>query len=191
MQRLVQSVGALVCALFLVLGFSAAFAADSKVTLLEGVDLPGFDYSVVKDVDLDQCQQACTDDRICRAFTFNEKAGWCFLKGGSKDEAQFKGATSGKVTLVPAAEVTSAVRQSEIPFPAQDLVDGAKYFASTLPTTDAPPKDVPYADLVASGDTATEQGNPAGALVSYRQALAINANDPSLWLKLGKAVMER
>jgi len=191
MQRLVQSVGALVCALFLVLGFSAAHAADSKVTLLKGVDLPGFDYSVVKGVDLDQCQTACTDDRICRAFTFNEKAGWCFLKGGSKDEAQFKGATSGKVTLVPAAEVTSAVRQSEIPFPAQDLVDGAKYFASTLPTTDAPPKDVPYADLVASGDTAIEQGNPAGALVSYRQALAINANDPSLWLKLGKAVMER
>ena len=27
--------------------------------------------------------------------------------------------------------------------------------------------------------------------MSYRQALAINANDPSLWLKLGKAVMER
>ena len=191
MQRLVQSVGALVSALFLVVGMSAAYAQDSKVELLKGVDLPGFDYSVVKGVDLEQCQQACTDDRICRAFTFNEKAGWCFLKGGSKDEAAFKGATSGKVTLAPAADVTAAVRQAEIPFPAQDFVDSARYFASTLPTTDAPPKDVPYADLVASGDAAAEQDNPAAAIVSYRQALAINGNDPELWLKLAHAVMAR
>ncbi|RYE88515.1 MAG: hypothetical protein EOP19_01145, partial [Hyphomicrobiales bacterium] len=158
MQRLLQSAGALVGALFLVIGLSPAFAADSKVTLLKGVDLPGYDYAVIKGVDLEQCQTACTDDRICRAFTFNEKAGWCFLKGNSAGEAPFKGATSGKVTLVPASDVTAAVRQSEIPFPAQDLVDGAKYFASTLPTTDAPPKDVPYADLVGSGDAAAGQG---------------------------------
>jgi uncharacterized protein YfaS (alpha-2-macroglobulin family) len=191
MQRLYRSVWVLWGALFLVLGMAAAQAADSKVTLLQDVDLPGYDYSVVKNVDLDACQAACTDDRLCRAFTFNEKARWCFLKGNSAQETAFKGATSGKITLVPAAEVTAAVRQSEIPFPAQDLVDGARYFASTLPTTDVPPPDVTYADLVASGDAAAAQSNPPAAIVSYRQALAINANDPALWLKLGRAVLDR
>ena len=157
MQRLVRSVWALAGALFLVLGFSAAYAQQSKVTLLKGTDLPGFDYSVLDDVDLQQCQTACADDRSCRAFTFNEKAGWCFLKAGSNEEKPFKGATSGKVRPVPAPEVTAAVRQGELPFPAQDLIDGARYFASTLPSTDVPPPDVAYADLVASGAGLTAQ----------------------------------
>ncbi|HZY68154.1 MAG TPA: PAN/Apple domain-containing protein, partial [Devosia sp.] len=59
---------------------SGAIAADRSVTLMEGTDLPGFDYNTLKDVDLDACTAACTDDKICRAFTFNEEANWCFLK---------------------------------------------------------------------------------------------------------------
>ncbi len=35
------------------------------------------------------------------------------------------------------------------------------------------------------------QGNIAAALVSYRQALAINDNDPALWLKLARRSVER
>ncbi len=191
MQRLFRSVWVLLGALFLVMGTSAAFAADSEVTLLEGVDLPGFDYAVIKDGDLDACQAACTEDRLCRAFTFNHRAGWCFLKGGSSEEKPFKAATSGKLTLNPTPETLAAERQMDIPFPAQDLVDGARYFATTLPTTDVPPPDVSYFDLIAAGDTAVEQANPSAAIVSYRQALSINANDPALWLKLGQVVLER
>src|SRR5215216_35731 len=70
-----------VTALFILLGsLGGALATDRTVILMEGTDLPGLDYSTIKDTDLDACSKACTDDNICRAFTFNEDAGWCFLK---------------------------------------------------------------------------------------------------------------
>ena len=88
MGRLVQSVGWLRAVLFLVLlTVPAASAAERSMTLLPGTDLPGFDYAVQKGVDAEACAASCTDDRICRAFTFNEKAGWCFLKGAAAEPA--------------------------------------------------------------------------------------------------------
>lgn len=191
MQRLLRSVWGLACALTVVMGSSSAGLAESKVQLLQGVDLPGFDYAVEKGVTLEACEAACTDDRICRAFTFNQKAGWCFLKAGSAQEVSFAGATSGKVTPVPDPAITAAVRLAEIPFPAQDLANGASSFASSLATTDPTPKGVTYADLVAAGDAAVEQGNGAAAIVPYRQALGLNPNDPAIWLKLGLLQAER
>ncbi len=92
---------------------------------------------------------------------------------------------------MPSFAQIEAERQGELPFPAYDLVDGARYLASSLKDTDPPPAKVSYADLVEAGDEAVAQSNPAGAMVSYRQALAINGNDPALWLKLAEVVLER
>ena len=55
MQPLFRSAGRLCAALLLVLGFGVATAADRNITLLPGTDLPGFDYSVLKDVTVDAC----------------------------------------------------------------------------------------------------------------------------------------
>lgn len=191
MQRLLRSALWLCAGLFLTLGLSPAGAAERGITLLPRTDLPGHDYSVLKDVTLDACQAACEADRICRAFTFNENAGWCFLKGDAGDEAPFSGATSGRVELVPAADALAATREAELPFPASDLIYYARSFASDLPRTDPPPPGIAYADLVAAGDDAMAKSNPAGAMVSYRQALAIVDNDPAVWLKLAEATLQR
>jgi uncharacterized protein YfaS (alpha-2-macroglobulin family) len=191
MQKLLQAVWVLWGALVVVVGLSGIAVAESQVTRLEGIDLPGFDYDIRKNVDLEACEAACVGDRICRAYTFNENAGWCFLKGSSAAEQPFKGAVSGKVSPVPSPAVTAAVRQAEIPFPSQGIVDSARYFASTLPTSDAAPANVGYADLIASGDLAIEQRNLAAAIVPYRQALGINGNDPALWFKLARAQIDR
>ena len=43
-------------------------------------DYPNFDYNTLKGVTLDGCKAACLADQKCRAFTFNQKAGWCFMK---------------------------------------------------------------------------------------------------------------
>jgi len=170
--------------LLLVVGASAAFGADRSVTLMEDTDLPGFDYSTIKDTDLDACSLACTDDNICRAFTFNEKAGWCFLKSDVPASQSFKGATSGTIALSPTPEELAAEREKDIPFPASDLVYYARDFASRLPTTDTPPPGLGYADFIANGDAAMEAQDWAGAALSYRYALATNDNDPKLWFKL-------
>lgn len=181
----------LVLGLTMAASMAASMAADAKVTLLQNTDLPGFDYSILKNTDLDACRSACVDDNICLAFTFNQKSDWCFLKAAAGDETEFSGAVSGRISRVPSPAVTEATRQSELPFPAQSLIDAAKRFAANLPQTDTPaPKSV-YADLVVSGDEEAESENYAGAMVAYRQALAINANDPAVWQALAEATLRR
>jgi len=166
-------------------------AAETKITLIEDTDLPGFDYSILKDTDLDACQAACSEDNICRAFTFNSRSNWCFLKGDVGDESQFSGAISGRVSRSPSPAVTEAVRQAELPFPAQDIIDSARNFANSLPETDAPAPKAVYADLVASGDEAIDAENYQAAMVAYHQALAINANDQRVWQALAEAALRR
>ena len=61
-------------------GGTPALAAGKRVIVTPNADYAGFDMSTVKNVDLDACQAACLGDNACRAFTFNTKAGWCFLK---------------------------------------------------------------------------------------------------------------
>ena len=46
---------------------------------------PASTCSTVKNVTVDQCQAACLGDDACHAFTFNTKAGWCFLKSDFGD----------------------------------------------------------------------------------------------------------
>jgi len=174
----------------MVLNIGIAAAQDRPISLLPGTDLPGFDYSTIKNTTLDACSAACSDDRICRAFTFNEKAKWCFLKGSAGPDTAFEGATSGKVDPV-VAQTLANERQAELPFPAQDLVYYAQTYAQQFPTTDAPPKNLTYDDLIKAGDEAAATGNSAAANVSYRQALALNRNDPALWLKLTDVQIER
>src|SRR5690606_5126878 len=97
---------------------------------------------------------------------------------------------SGKIDPAAAQRLANE-RQAELPFPASDLIYYAQYFAQQLPTTDAPPQNLTYADLVKAGDEAAATGNTAAANVSYRQALALNANDPALWLKLVDVQLDR
>ncbi len=170
-------------------GLSGGFAADRTVTLLESTDLPGFDYSTIKDTDLDACSAACSDDKICRAFTFNEDAGWCFLKSEVPQSTPFDGATSGTIGLSPTPEELAAEREKDIPFPASDFVWSARYFAEQLPVTDPPPKGLAYADFIANGDSAFGNEDWAGAALSYRYALATNDNDPAIWYKLAAATL--
>ena len=111
------SIRGFVTALFLGLSMVAPQAADPKITLMEGTDLPGFDYAITKDTDIDACSTSCVDDAICRAFTFNTQTRWCFLKGTVGEETAFGGAISGRVSRAPSPAVIEASRQAELPFP--------------------------------------------------------------------------
>ncbi|HTM79447.1 MAG TPA: alpha-2-macroglobulin family protein, partial [Devosia sp.] len=167
----------------------AAPAAAQKITLLPGTDLPGYDYAIRKGVDLDACQTACRSDRICRAFTFNEQSNWCFLKGEVGPEAAFPKATSGRVSRAPSPAVIAAMRQGELPFPADSVIAAARSFANGLPQSDPAPPKTSYADLVSAADEAVASANPAAALLAYRQALGINDNDPAVWMKLADTAL--
>src|SRR5688572_27879782 len=190
MQRLIWSATWLCAVIFLSLA-PPSLAAERSISLLPGVDIPGFDYSRIEDTSIEACESACIEDNLCRAFTFNEEAGWCFLKSEAGPQTPFESATSGTIQSVPSFEEIVADRTGEIPFNSYEVISGAQYFAQGLPSTDPPPQGVGYEALVAAGDEAAAQPNPAAAMVSYRQALAINDNDPELWLKLARVTIER
>lgn len=178
-------------ALTLIAGLAGAEAAAQKIRILPETDLPGFDYTILQDTTLDACTAACAGDNICRAFTYNERSNWCFLKGAVGEETQFSGATSGRVSHSPSPAVIAATRQAELPFFSQDMIDAAKRFADELPQTDAPPPKTTYADLLIAADESMSAGNPAGAIIAYRQALAINANAGAVWQMLAQALLQR
>src|SRR3569832_1278671 len=143
MKRLARLAVWLEVAVFLAFAVVSASAADRAVTLLKDKDLPGFDYAISKPSTLDKRQAACVGDDLCRAFTFNSKTKWCFLKGDTgMTPAEFKGATSGQITTIPSFADNKKAQTSEQPFPAKDHISSAKYFASQLPTTNPPPKDL-------------------------------------------------
>lgn len=94
--------------LVLVAGFLPAAAqqqpsAGRRVEILERTDLPGFDSLVLRDTTREACEAACLADGICKAFTFNTRAGWCFLKSDVGPRTPFPDAVSGRVigTIAP------------------------------------------------------------------------------------------
>lgn len=180
-----------VAAAIFLLAAALPASAQHKVTILENTDLPGFDYRIERDVTLASCQAACVDDNICRAFTFNAQSNWCFLKGSAGEVTEFSGAISGRVSRSPSPAVLAATRQAELPFPAQSLIDTAKRLADELPQTDAPPPKTTYASLASSAAEALAADNPSGAVIAYRQALAVNGNDPAIWQALADAALTR
>lgn len=69
---------------------------SGQFTVLHGTDLFGADYRRVPGwVSYDRCLGACRRDGRCRAFTYNTKAGACFLKSWVPQSSPFNGAISG------------------------------------------------------------------------------------------------
>ena len=78
-------------------------ATDSRPTfrVFNNTDMPGNDYRSprtergLKGIGVKGCGKACSNDPACRAFTYNQKAGWCFLKSAAGRLKGFRGAVSG------------------------------------------------------------------------------------------------
>ncbi len=66
----------------------------------DNIDYFGFDLRSEQNVTLDQCKSACLGDSQCRAFTYNTKAKWCFLKSDFNRANPFPGAVGGKIVAV-------------------------------------------------------------------------------------------
>ena len=68
-----------------------------QVVTTQNSDYFGFDLRSEQNVTLDQCKTTCLGDSSCRAFTYNTKAKWCFLKSDFAVLKPFNGAVAGKV----------------------------------------------------------------------------------------------
>ncbi|MEO5619991.1 MAG: PAN/Apple domain-containing protein, partial [Cypionkella sp.] len=51
---------------------------EKRFVISENTDLPGGDIASIFDTTLEACQRACTTNKACKAFTFNQNKGVCF-----------------------------------------------------------------------------------------------------------------
>jgi uncharacterized protein YfaS (alpha-2-macroglobulin family) len=140
---------------------AAQSPADRRaVERLSETDLPGFDYEVLRQLSLDACEAACVGDAVCRGYTYNQKAQWCFLKSDLGQPAAFKGAVSGRIVM------QAASRPAAAPLPLPDLsylpgdiiVDAARFRAEVAAAArmhrDLPPLAADQAARLAAGGSA-------------------------------------
>jgi len=164
---------------------------QGRILLTPDADYAGFDYNTIKGTDIEGCKAACLADGNCRAFTFNNKAGWCFLKSDFGALASFPGATAGRVVawpdFTPSLEKT---RLGELTFIPGNLIDEARELAGTIKKR-YDPAGGSYAALREAGGVAHRAGNYDEAASDFGKALAIASDNPGLWLDFAIANLGR
>ncbi|MEN9894555.1 MAG: hypothetical protein RIR97_407 [Pseudomonadota bacterium] len=102
-KRIVSKLVPFVLALSLATGASmvASQAGEAGATrtieTTPDVDYFGFDLRSLQNISLADCSNACVADTGCKAFTYNPKVKWCFLKSDFAKAKPFAGAIAGKI----------------------------------------------------------------------------------------------
>ncbi|MEP9371877.1 alpha-2-macroglobulin family protein [Mesorhizobium sp. KR1-2] len=176
-------------ALLLVLPWSSpALAVDARsIATTENSDYFGFDLRSQQNVSLDQCKSTCLGDSACRAFTYNVKAKWCFLKSDFSQLKPFAGAVAGKVVLRDSAPDIGA--PPALSFFAAGMVDEARRFRSDLTDGSVAVGEEGLAALTEAGKEAMRNGDPRTAMQKFTSAVATTPDDGALWIELARAIL--
>ncbi len=181
------AVGALFATLVTGLSAPPATATERRAIVTEGADYFGLDYQTLKEVDLADCEKACVADGTCKAFTYNTKARWCFLKSSFGDMRAFAGAVSGRIVTGDVAGPDLAARRlAELGFVPQEYVDEARRLAGEIDTVAV---DGAFEAIVADADAATAAGDWFRALDLTKMALRLSPEDADLWRRLAGAAV--
>jgi alpha-2-macroglobulin len=78
----------------------AAGETRREVVTTENADYYGFDLRAEKNLTIGECTELCLADGNCRAFTYNTRVNWCFLKSDFKEAVEVEGAIAGKIVAV-------------------------------------------------------------------------------------------
>jgi uncharacterized protein YfaS (alpha-2-macroglobulin family) len=159
-----------------------ADAGRQVVTTPDG-DYFGFDLRTVQNQTIDQCEATCVADHSCRAFTYNPKAKWCFLKSDFNQLNTFPGAIAGKIVDASAQPDIGAA--PALPFVTDKLRDDAAKAKADLALTDDQ-KTQGVQSLVALAHVEQSAKNPADAVKAFLGALAITPDDPVLWVETAR-----
>ena len=169
--------------LFSVMTAQAAESAR-KVVTIKDADFFGFDLRTEQNVSLEKCQEICIADEGCKAFTFNTKAQWCFLKSDFNKMNPFPGAVAGKIVVEENEPDIGAA-------PPLDLlnewqVGEAERFRSKLAT----PEGYDGIGLEAAITMARQSVNSGvidQAMLGFRAALVLDPENADLWMEMANA----
>lgn len=171
---------------------AAAASGTRTIVTVSNADYFGFDLKSAKDVTLDECKQVCIDDKACKAFTYNPKVKWCFLKSDYKTLNAFPGAVAGRIVVKAAEEDIAPPADPDIgaaPKPAflsQQFQADARNFKNTL-TIDAGQEEMQTDQLLEQARQTLQAGNLEGAFALYKNALSLKLDDADLFLEAASA----
>ncbi|MCG6857605.1 MAG: alpha-2-macroglobulin family protein [Salaquimonas sp.] len=167
-------------------GESQASAQETKreIVTTENADYFGFDLRAEKDVTLDQCKQMCLDDDKCRAFTFNTKVNWCFLKSDFKDLGTFEGAIAGKVVEVSTEPDLGA--PPELTFVPAGTLEEAKTFAHKVRAAKPDNTLTSVDELIEAGRQDFADNDTGSAATNFTRALALAPDNAGTWLTFSR-----
>ncbi len=174
-------------ALLLILAGAASAAETRRIVTTDNADYFGFDLRSEQNVTLDQCESACLGDPACRAFTYNTKAKWCFLKSDFNELKPFNGATAGKVVTADADPDIGAPPELTF-FPAW-MADQADQYLKKLTGLNAPKPTEGLGELVDAAGQAALAGDHRGAMRKYEAAVSAMSDNGALWLELARETL--
>ena len=163
-----------------------AVAQSRHVVTSDNGDYFGFDLRSEQNVTLDQCQTTCLGDQACRAFTYNTKAKWCFLKSDFAVLKPFAGAVAGKV--VPISGAADIGAPAELSYFPASMVEEARQFRNGLTANGVVNPDLGLAALTDAGETALQSNDGQTAMQKFRAAAIILPDDTAIWIRLARAV---
>ncbi|MDR9807735.1 alpha-2-macroglobulin family protein [Rhizobium hidalgonense] len=170
-------------------GFPAA-AAETKrdIQTIKDADFFGFDLRTEQNVSLDQCKTSCIGDKSCKAFTYNPKVKWCFLKSDFKTMNAFPGAIAGKVVETAAQKEPDLGAAPRLTFLSNDLIQQAHDYKDNLALTDGQ-QGQGVDSLTANARLDMTANNLTDALIAFHGALSITPDDADLWLETARAAI--
>ncbi|MBX4949309.1 alpha-2-macroglobulin family protein [Rhizobium binae] len=170
-------------------GFPAV-AAETKrdIQTIKDADFFGFDLRTEQNVSLDQCKTSCIGDKSCKAFTYNPKVKWCFLKSDFKTMNAFPGAIAGKIVETAAQKEPDIGAAPRLTFLSNDLIQQAHDFRDNLALTDAQ-QGQNVDSLTAGARLDMTANNLTDAVIAFHGALSITPGDADLWLETARAAI--
>ena len=167
-----------------------AFAQEGARTIetTNDADYFGFDLRTVQNIGIEDCKAICLGDRQCKAFTYNVKAKWCFLKSDYSEMNPFPGAIAGRVVSGSSEPEIGAA--PELTFiPSSSLSDARTYRENLIARASGGSAGGAEA-LVGAGRAASAAGDHAGAMRSFAGAAAIDSGNSAIWLALSRAALD-
>ncbi|RFC68261.1 MULTISPECIES: alpha-2-macroglobulin family protein [Mesorhizobium] len=170
-----------------ILWLAPAQAQERQITTTQNSDYFGFDLRAERDVSLDDCKAICISEQACKAFTYNVKARWCFLKSDFREIKPFNGAVAGKVVEAAAAPDIGAA--PALSFITASMSDEAAALRRERAAATKDSNGLGLSGLVAAGDTAMAASDPRTAMDQFARALTLSTDDSAIWTKYARAIV--
>jgi alpha-2-macroglobulin len=166
-------------------------AQDRRIVTIDDADFFGSDFKTVRDVDLDGCKAACLGENQCRAFTFNNSAGWCFLKSDFGELQSFVGATAGRVVEIKAPRADrSTDRKAELAFLPQSQLESAEIYSQSIANTGRS-TGMTTAEVRRNGLDALNNRNAALAESDFLHLVTMEPGDFDAWVQLTTSLLRQ